>query len=342
MHSGTQGDHVRIARPVHHCELRTCQGGGAPQEADQAALTVDGLPAVHSVGNGVDGSAQYRQAAQRHEGDGGVVSVIEVQACVLPADGHLAPEIDGAVQSIGLKGAAGDVSLPAGHNLQAHCPIPVPLVGGIGGAADSYSAAGLGEGGPLLYKDGLGIIYILKDQLTAGDANLAAGVDAEQLAILFPTVFAVKAYLAALHRQGRLVDQGKEAVLRFVLPGCNIQRTAIRHSDGGMIERFLDEIRDIEIEWKHYMQGLIYYLMKGDAISAKIEFEKAACKEIRAKLWLAFLQNQRDQIFQILDEERPGINTIPNELEKYSPPTYYDRDIKKLADMLYYTGPTPY
>ena len=109
-----------------------------------------------------------------------------------------------------------------------------------------------------------------------------------------------------------------------------------------MIERFLDEIRDIEIEWKHYMQGLIYYLMKGDAISAKIEFEKAACKEIRAKLWLAFLQNQRDQIFQILDEERPGINTIPNELEKYSPPTYYDRDIKKLADMLYYTGPTPY
>lgn len=109
-----------------------------------------------------------------------------------------------------------------------------------------------------------------------------------------------------------------------------------------MISCFLKKIKDIDIGWKHYMQGLIYYFLENNAYKARLEFEKVDSKDVRAQLWKAYLNNERQHLIQIYEQSRPSESAVPKELERYSPATYYDRDIGRLANALYEYEPKPY
>lgn len=109
-----------------------------------------------------------------------------------------------------------------------------------------------------------------------------------------------------------------------------------------VISRFLEEIKDVKCKWKPYMQGLVYYLLENDVNHARHELENVEDKDMRAQLWKAYLNGERKHLIQIYEQGRPDKTAVPSELERYSPATYYDRDIGELANALYKYMPKPY
>lgn len=57
-----------------------------------------------------------------------------------------------------------------------------------------------------------------------------------------------------------------------------------------LISKYLEKIKGIEVSWKHYMQGLICYIIEGDIACACEAFKKVGNRDVRAQLWLAYLR----------------------------------------------------
>lgn len=114
------------------------------------------------------------------------------------------------------------------------------------------------------------------------------------------------------------------------------------HENLKLISHFLEKITGIDREWKHYMLGLINYFLFNDNRLARDEFKKAGNNDVRALLWIAFIEGNSEKINLIYAQKRPAYDndTSTIKIEKYNAAAYYQRDIGALADALTHMNPS--
>ena len=109
-----------------------------------------------------------------------------------------------------------------------------------------------------------------------------------------------------------------------------------------LIGAFLKEIDGFDEGWMHYFNGLISYHIDADREKARSEFnlacESSKHKDIRAALWLAYLDGNQEQLHQIYRSEREKANRAGEnanmKINSYHVGEYYERDIGRLYNAL--------